>query len=419
MALLIKNAKIVSPGSTLHKKKRDILIKNGVIEKISSRITDASAKIVESPNLCVSPGWCDIGPQGGEPGFEYRESFKTLSNSAASGGYTALALFPNTNPVIDDKSSVQFIQNNTENETVDFYPIGAISKNCKGEEITEMIDMHRNGAIAFSDGDKTVSSSGLLLRALMYVKAFNGLIIHHPDDTSLSNKNNIHEGSVSTSLGLKASPSLAESLTLTRDLEMTQYTESRILCHLLSAGISLSKLQLLDNKGIFSSVSYMNLCFTDEMLSNFDVNYKVNPPLRSRRDMQALIKGVTSGSIDIICSNHVPLEDEKKKLEFVYAQNGAIGLQTCFSALNTMAKRIRLDRLINCIAINPRKILGLDIEIKEKVKANLTLFDPSASWTFTEEINNSKSKNSPFFGQDFTGKVVGVINGKKSYFNNY
>lgn len=418
MSILIKNARIVSPGSKLHGSEKDILIKNGRIEKISNKISDKNARLISSENLHVSPGWLDIGTNGAEPGYEYRETFSSLSKSAAAGGFTGLAVFPNTNPPIDNKSSVQFVINNTKDEVVDFYPIGAISKSCKGKEITEMIDMAQHGAVAFSDGKHSINSNGVLLRALQYAKSTGCTIVHHPDDISLSNENNIHEGEVSTSLGLKGSPSLAEILTVERDILMAEYAESKILLHNLSCEESVNKLSILRSEQIFSSVSYLNLCKTDESLSSFDVNYKTNPPLRSDNDRKALIKGINQGTIDIICSNHVPLEEEAKKLEFVYAKLGATGLQTCFPALIEFAGKIKLDRLIECLSINPRRILGIEeIRIKTGEKANLTLFDTKCPWLFSEDNNYSKSRNSPFFDHQFPAKVLGIINGNKSRFN--
>ncbi len=419
MSILIKNAKIIHPGSKLHNAKRDILINNGVIEKIAARINAPKAKVIKSKNLHISAGWLDLGTQCGEPGFEHRENFDSLSRAAASGGFTGVALFPNTNPTIDDKSSLQFVLNSTKDHVIQFYPIGALSKNCEGRIITEMIDMAHCGAVAFSDGRISVSSNGLLLRALQYVKSVDGMIIHRPDDPSLSNGNNIHEGEVSTSLGLKASPSLSENLTLERDILMADYADSKLLLHSISTKESVIKLENGKAKNIYSSVSYLHLCKNDQSLSQFDVNHKVNPPLRSKEDQDALINGVKKGTIDIICSNHDPLEEELKKKEFVYAELGATGLQTCFSALADQ-RDIKLDTLIKALSSNPRKILNIDnIEIKEGEEANLTLFDLDSPWKMDEKSNQSKSKNSPYWEYQFKSKVVGIINGKKSYFNKY
>jgi len=420
MLILIKNATILSPQSKYHNSKKDILIKNGEIQKIASRITEAKAKLITSQNLHISLGWIDVGTSSGEPGFEHRESLDSLSQAAAAGGYTALAIFPNTQPVIDNKSSVQYILNSTKDHIVDYFPIGALSKNCQGEDITEMIDMTKNGAIAFSDGVLSVKSNGLLLRALEYIKSTDGVIIHRPEDHSISNGNDIHEGQVSTSLGLKASPSLSEFLTVERDIQLATYAESKLLVHGISAKESVEKLVSNKSKNITCSVNYLNLCLTEEAIQTFDTNCKVSPPLRHQSDKDALIKALNTGTIDIIASNHIPLEEELKKKEFVYAEAGAIGLQTCFSGILSHAQNIKLDKVINCLTIKARKVLGISIpEIEIGAVANLTLFDPEEEWVYDNSTNLSKSKNSPFWNQNMKGKVIGIVNGKQSHFNNY
>ncbi|NNE13797.1 MAG: dihydroorotase, partial [Saprospiraceae bacterium] len=347
MTILIKNAKIIFPKSSLHNKQKDVLIKNGLIEKIGRNIKDDKAKVIKSKNLHCSIGWLDVGTICGEPGYEHRETFESLSKAASSGGYTGLCIFPNTHPPIDNKSSIQYILNSTKHLLTDYYPIGAVSKACKGKEITEMIDLSKNGAIAFSDGHNTIDSNGLFLRALEYLKSINGLLIHQPNDPNLSNDNNIHEGIVSTSLGLKASPSLSEFLTMERDVQLAKYADSKLLVHQISTKESIEKLKATKIKNIFSSVAYHNLCKTEKEIELFDVNSKVSPPLRSEEDKEALINAVSKGVIDIITSNHVPLEEELKKKEFVYADGGAIGLQTCFGALMTFAPKISLSKIVN------------------------------------------------------------------------
>ena len=420
MTILIKNAHIVSPDSPHHNSKKDILIENGTITKIGARIKSEKAKVITSKNLYVSIGWMDIGPLCGEPGYEHRETFNSMSKTAAAGGYTAIAPFPNTDPVVDNKSTIQFILNSTQDHIVDYYPIGAISKNTSGEEMTEMIDMHHCGAVAYSDGAKPVHTNGLMLRALQYAKGTESLIIHTPDDPTISNGNNIHEGDVSTSLGLKASPVLSEVMTLDRDLKLRDYADSKLLSHNISSAESTIRVAQVKEKKHTTSVCYLNLCLTDEAIAHFDVNAKVSPPLRSEEDRQALIKGVSGNKIDIITSNHQPVEEDLKKKEFTYAKTGAIGLQTVFSGLVTHASKLSVNKLISAIAINPRKVLNIDIpKIEEGAKANLAIFDPSLIWTLDDTTNLSMSKNSPFWNQSLTGKVIGVINGKLSHINKY
>lgn len=420
MSILIKNATIVYPGHELHNTKKDILIKNGLIEKIASRITSSATKVIEAKKLHVSPGWLDIGATSGEPGYEHRESLETLSLTAASGGYTALATLPNTNPVIDNRSSVQYILNSTASHVVDHYPIAAISKNCEGKEITEMIDMKRHGAIAFSDGLHSLSSSGLMMRALDYVKSVDSLIIHHPQDATLANDNQIHEGKISTELGLKGNPNISELITLERDILLTRYTESKLLAFNISTKESVAKLKGLNKEGISASVSYLNLCKTDASLYEFDSNMKTIPPLRGEEDKQALVAGVKAATIQVISSNHHPLEEEAKKKEYTYAEPGATGLQTCYSGLTTYAEELSSDKIVRCLAINPRKVLGIDqVSLEVGSKAELTLFDPQSEWTLDGKTNTSKSKNSPFWNQSLKGKVIGVVNGKKAHYNTY
>ena len=420
MSLLIKNAKIIYPGHEFHNSKRDVLIKNGIIEKIGTRISDSAVKQISSKNLHLSPGWLDIGAVVGEPGYEHRETLDTLSRTAASGGYVAVAIFPNTNPVVDNRSAVQYILNQSTNPLVDLYPIAAISKNCKGEEITEMIDLSRSGAVAFSDGHQAITSNGLMMRALDYSKSIDGLIIHHPIDPSLANHSLVNEGIVSIELGMKGNPNIAEVVALNRDIQLQKYTGANVLLHNLSAKESVEKLKSLKQNNLYSSVSYLNLCKTEKALYGYDTNYKTLPSLRSEEDRQALISGVNKKTIHVITSNHVALEEDEKKKEYIYAGSGATGLQTSFAAINTYAEGVKLNTLVSCLAINPRKILKLpEVELSKGAKAELTLFDPTLEWTLNSKTNTSKSKNSPFWDKSFKGGVIGIVNGKKSRFNKY
>lgn len=420
MSILIKNAKIIHPQSPYHGKNMDILVKNGRIVEIAEEIRDDRAERIESDNLHVSAGWMDIGTASGEPGFEHRETLVSLSKTAAAGGYTALAVMPNTNPVVDSKSGIQFIINSTRSHLVDYYPIAAISKGCAGEEITEMIDMHQHGAVAFSDGKKTIRTSGLMLRALQYSKVMDAVIINQACDESIANGNDVHEGEVSTGLGLKASPVLSEVIAIERDIKLARYAEARLLLHNISSAEAAEHIATLSDKSVFASVPYLNLCKTDEAIAQFDVNFKVNPPLRAQEDRHALIKAVGKGVVQLISSNHTPLEEELKKKEFVYAEAGAIGLQTCFSGLCQYADGLSIKKMIKCLAYNPRKILGLDIPpIEAGAEADLSLFDPDSSWTLDERTNTSLSKNSPFWKQELKGRVIGVVKGRLSHFNNY
>lgn len=411
MEIILEQAKVIFPGDPLDQKRVNIVIKNGTIEKISSKKISGS-KIISSTDLHISPGWVDIGTQCSEPGFEHRDTLISLSSAASAGGYTTLAVFPNTNPVIHSKSEVEFIRQKTKSLTTTILPIGSISKECSGKELSEMIDMHHHGAIAFSDGRKSVQDTGVMLRALMYAKHFNGLLINQPQDESISNLGQMHEGQVSQRLGLKGIPEIAETIMLKRDLELLHYTDGKLVSHLISTegGSNLVRQAKKSNSNLWATVGYLNLILNDTTLQEFDSVYKQSPPLRSDRHVKALIKSIKDNTLDCICTNHRPLEIEKKDLEFAYATPGAIGLQTSYAAVNTK-EILDQEAWVKAVSINPSRILNLPLNgLKEGNKANITLFDPTLRWAFDETSNKSLSKNSPFLNSSFTGKVLGVIN---------
>ncbi len=413
--LLIKNAIIVDPGSKLNGKKRDILIKAGSIQSIRTKIERSKAEVWDLGGACISIGWIDIGTQVGDPGFEHREDLESATQAAAKGGYTGVACLPNTTPTVHSKSEVNYILKNTISGIVDFFPIGAVSHNCEGKDLTEIYDMHHAGAIAFSDGQHTIQDSGLMMRALQYVKAFDGLVMNHPSDATIAGVGQLHEGMVSTSLGMKGIAAISEELMVQRDLYLAEYTKSRLHLHNISSGrsVDLIKEALTKGQKVTASVPALNLIFDDEALIGFDVNYKVLPPLRSKNDIRALRRAVKNGTVSIITSNHVPLDKESKELEFPYADFGVIGLETTFALLNThlVDSTLQLDDLVKVLAHNTRMVLGKEIpQIEAGAPANLTIFDPEKEWTFEKEDIKSKSKNTPFLGTQFKGKVLGVVN---------
>ncbi|MFN7115611.1 MAG: dihydroorotase, partial [Saprospiraceae bacterium] len=283
---------------------------------------------------------------------------------------------------------------------------------------TEILDMYAAGAIAFSDGKKSIQHSGLILRALQYVQAFDGVIINHPSDKAIAADGQMHEGFVSTSLGLKGIPSLAEALMLERDLHLLEYTGSRLHVANVSTAGAVELIREAKAKGlrVTASVPVLNLLFTDEAVAEFDVNYKVLPPLRQAPDRDALIQGLLDGTIDCITSNHTPIDEEGKNLEFPYASFGVIGLETAFAAAWTALKgKIKLEQLIEKLAFTPRKIFNLNTPTVEVGQvANLTIFNPEHTWTFSSQDIRSKSNNTPFVGYEFTGKVLAIIHHHQS-----
>ena len=416
--LLIKNVTILDTRSKHDGKKRDILIRNGKIESIKSKIDSPKAKVLNGLGAMVSIGWLDVGVQTGDPGFEHREDLRTVSAAAAAGGYTGIACWPNTSPSIHSKSEVLYLKNTAKNNLVDLFPIGAVSQNCKGVDITEMYDMHHAGAVAFSDGKKAIQNSGLMMRALQYVKAFDGTVMNHPHNADIAGNGQMHEGINSTSLGMKGIPRLAEELMVQRDIYLAEYTDSKLHLSNISSDTSETLIAAAKRKKIkvTSSVSILNLIFSDDKLTDFDTQFKVVPPLREARDIKALQLGLKNGTIDIITSNHRPVEEEGKNLEFFNADFGALGLQTTYSLYNThLSKVIDAESFVEKVAIQPRKLLNIDLPlIEEGAVANLTIFDPNYEWSFSKKDILSKSKNSPAIGMELKGKVIGIVNNGKS-----
>ena len=421
MRLLIKRAKIIDSKSSQNGKILDLLIVNGKIERIGRNIDDSKAKIFAYKGIHVSPGWLDIGTQLGEPGFEHREDLKSGLAAAAAGGFTDIACFPNTFPVLHSKSEIQFIKNNTSNTIVNVHPIGAISQRCEGNDITEMLDMEDSGAIAYSDGRNSVANSNLLLLALLYSKGIDKPIIHIPKDKNLAFEGLMHEGEVSTSLGTTGIPTLAEEVCVSRDCRLNEYAQSQLVEHLISCkeSVAIIKAEKKKQSGLHSTVSYLNLVEDQSSLMGFDPSFKVLPPLRDKSDQSALIRGIKDNTIDAICTNHEPVEPEIKDKEFAYAAFGSIGLETCFAALNTFTRnKIGLELIIDKLSHGPRSILGFDdLKVQEGQDATLTLFDPDKEWIFDKSIKKSKSGNTPYLNTTFLGAAIGVINKGKVWIN--
>jgi len=419
MNLLLKNVRLVT--ATEQTDPQDILIRGGRIEAIGSNLPAAEdAEIWDLAGACASPGWLDVGAQTADPGYEHREDLHSVIRAAAAGGYTALASFPNTEPAVHSKSEILYVLNKTGGEPVAVYPIGAVSSGCLGKDLAELFDMHHAGAIAFSDGQKSVQDAGLLLRAIQYVQAFNGLIINLPHHQTIAGAGQMHEGVASTMLGLKGLPALAEELMVQRDLSLLEYANGRLHLHLLSTARSVELVRTAKKAGlpVTASVAVANLCFTDHTILGdasaqgaFESNWKVLPPLRSAADVAALIEGLVDGTIDFIATNHTPWHDEAKNLEFPYAEFGMIGLETAFALACTYLRTyLSVPQLVEKLGLASRRVLGLPVPgIAVGNRADLTLFDPNHAWTFTAQHIASKAKNTPLVGQNFRGKVLGIV----------
>ncbi|MDB5282649.1 MAG: pyrC, partial [Bacteroidota bacterium] len=415
MEILIRSARIVDTGSPFNNQVKDILISNGRIKKIGAKIQNTSkAKEIKADNLHVSIGWFDLNTFLADPGYEQKETIESGCKAAAAGGFTHICCMPNTSPVIQTKSQVEYVLGKSLNQIVQVHPIGAITHNAEGKDLADVYDMYNAGAVAFSDGLKPSASAGMVERALLYVKAFNGLIMNHPEDKSISKNGAMHEGVLSTKLGLPGAPALAEEIAVNRDLFVLEYTESKLHFLDISLKRSVEMIKVAKRKGlnITASVNAYSLVLDENAVGDYNTSSKLNPHLRTKADIAALIKGIEEGTIDTVTSAHQPQDEECKKLEFDKADFGMIGLETCFAAANTALNgKVSTAKVVELFASNPRKVLGMEVpSIAEGNEADLTLFDPAKKWTFAESDIRSKSKNTPFVGTAFIGKAVGVIN---------
>jgi dihydroorotase len=413
MQIFIRQAIIADPRSTLYGQKVDLFINNGFI-KLGKTGPMAGDTIIDIPGLTVSPGFTDIFAQFNDPGLEFKETLETGVAAAAAGGYTRVMVIPNTKPVLDAKSQVEYVVQKSKHLPVTILPVGAVTKNCEGKDLAEMYDMFSSGAVAFSDGTNCLQSSQVMLKALQYVKAFDGVVIQVPDEQSLTKTGLVNEGIISTQMGLPGKPSVAEQLMVARDIELVRYSGSRIHFTGLStaASFDLVRRARADGLEVSCSVTPYHLSFCDEDLHDYDTNLKVNPPLRSRADMEATRDAVTDGTVGCIASHHQPHEYDSKICEFEYAKYGMEGLESCYGAVKAALPKISDERLVELFAINPARIFNLPLAvIEEGSQAMLTLLIPGEAYTFSASQIKSVSKNNAFAGRELKGKIAGIING--------
>ncbi|MDY7395606.1 dihydroorotase [Aureibaculum sp. 2210JD6-5] len=418
MDLLIKSAKIIDKNSPFHLKTQDVLIEKGKVSTIASNIKNTKKiKEIALDNLHISIGWFDTSVSFGEPGFEERETIVNGLKVAAKSGFTAVAMNPNTNPVIDNKSAVEFLVNKAKSNIVDMFPIANLTQQAKGQELAELFDMHKSGAIAFGDYNKAVDNANLMKIALLYAQNFDGLVLSFPQNNSLSNLGSANEGATSTKLGLKGNPAIAEELQIARDLFLLEYTGGKLHIPTITTEKSVKLIADAKKKGldVTCSVSAHHLFLTDDELNEFNTNYKVSPPLRTKKDVNSLKKGIIDGTIDIITSDHNPIDVENKKIEFENAMEGSIGLESFFGAVNEV---LPLENLIDGITNKPRKRFNIvNPTIVEGQIANITLFNPDVEYEFTVKNIFSTSKNSAFLGKRLKGKVYGIFTNNKLVIN--
>ena len=415
MNILLKSAKIICPeNKELHLKKRDILIKKGIIEKIGAAVeAPSNIKVLDKKNLHVSLGWFDSSVSFGEPGFEERETIANGLFTAGKSGFTDIILNPNTNPVPDTSSDVVFLKERGLGKVTKIYPLGTLTKNADGVDLAELFDMKNAGAVAFFDFKKQISNPNLLKIALLYAQNFDGLVYSFPQNGNIKGNGVAHEGEVSTKLGLKGIPALSEELQIARDLFILEYTGGKLHIPTISSAGSVKLIAEAKKKrlDVTCSVAVHNLFFSDETLKDFDTHFKVSPPLRTKSDSKALIKGLKNGTIDFVTSDHIPMDIEHKRVEFDNAKSGSIGLESAFGALNTI---FELEETVSFLTKGRSRYQVETPELKEGCKACLTLFNPDGEYTFETTDILSTSKNSMFLGSELKGKVYGIINNDQS-----
>ncbi len=420
MKILLKQVAIADNNSSYNGTIQDIFIENGKIIAIEPNLHQDADQVIALPNCSVSQGWIDPFVHFCDPGLEHRETIHSGAAAAAAGGFTRVATLPNTIPCIQNKTQVDYLIQASHSTKISIHPLGAVSKNLEGKELAEMYDMQQAGALAFSDGLLPIQSSGLMVKALQYIKAFNGIIIQIPEDVAIAPHGLMHEGVVSTCLGLPGKPAIAETLIIARDIDLVQYTGSAIHFTGISTKASINLIAAAKQKGlnVTCSVTPHHLFFCDEDLKDYDTHLKVNPPLRTKTDMLALREGLLKGTIDCISTHHLPLETDRKVCEFEYAKPGIIGLQTAYTIINSLFPNTNADLLADWLGNRARSIFNLpDAAIMPGNVAELTLFNTNDGSVFTTQHNQSKSANSPFFNIPLTGKVYGIIHKNQIHLN--
>ncbi len=409
MKILLKSATIVDASSKHHMKKRDVLIENGKISKIAATISSSEkVKEILLKNLHISQGWFDSSVSFGEPGFEERETVENGLKTAAHSGFTSVAVNANSFPITDSKGHIKFLKSKAEGNAVSLYPIGALTVGSKGVDLAELFDMKSEGAVSFYDYKSPIANANLLKIALQYTQNFDGLVQSFPFEKSVARNGMVNEEVTSTRLGLKGIPALSEELQIIRDLYILEYTGGKLHIPTISTKKSVELIKDAKKKGlnVTCSVSIFNLVLTDEALEDFDTNYKLLPPLRTKEDTKALLKGLKDGTIDGITSDHNPIDVEHKKTEFDHAFFGSIGLEGCFGAINTT---LGIEESVKALT-GLKKTFNIPSEkIEEGNLAEFTLFNPDGSWEFSEKDILSTSKNAALLGMKLKGKAYGIF----------
>ena len=415
--LLIQSATLLGPEAD-ETRDADVLIRGGEIAQIGENLSAEDAKTFDAEGLTVSPGWMDMHVHLREPGQEHKETIETGTRAAAAGGFTAVACMPNTDPPLARRDAVEFVVERAEGLPVAVHPIACVSKGREGRELAEMGDLAEGGAVAFSDDGAPVWHAGLMRRALEYSRMLDAPIINHMEERTLSKDGHMHEGEVSTRLGLGGIPSLADDVMIARDVLLAEATGGHVhVAHISTkGGVELVRRAKARGANVTAEVCTHHLALTDRAVeeTQFDTHTKMHPPLRSAEDAEALKDGLADGTIDALCTDHAPHASFEKEVEFTAAPNGIIGLETAFGLVGRELVEpsvLSLAEAVHKLAVAPRRVLGLPVPtLAAGQPANLTLFDPDAQWTFTADDIRSKSHNTPFVGAELVGRPVAVYN---------
>jgi dihydroorotase len=411
MRILLRNVRIV--GSGKNASNTDILIVDGVIENIAKDIKNHQAEVFEWDGACVSPGWFDLRANFRDPGDEHKETIVTGLHAAAKGGFTDVLLMPSTNPPIQSKADIQYVKSKAQGHAVNLHPSGCLSVDRAGKDICEMYDMQSVGAVAFSDDKRPISDAGLMLRALQYATNVGTLVMTFSEEPGIAGKGVVNEGVPATESGIRSAPTFAEELMVARDIEICRYAEARLHFGTISTKESIDRIRMAKQQGLNVSVDVCahQLLLDDSVITDYDTNYKVKPPLRSKSDVEALKAALLDGTIDAVCSDHSPQDEETKMVEFDFASFGISGIETAFSVLRTACPDAPLDRLTYVLGNGPRSVLRLEqVEIKVGQKACLTIFHPDKEFVPSKDQRASLSFNNPFWGSTLKGAVIGIVN---------
>ena len=420
--VLIKNGKIYDPFIKLNKSS-DILIENNRIIEINNKIKSKSNyTVIDASNKIVTNGFVDLHAHFREPGYEYKENLSSGSKSAFYGGFTRVCCMPNTNPVIDSPELIDFINKKSEQLPIYIYPIGSITKNQDGKEMSEIGEMVKAGAVAISDDGVPVKNSQILRMALEYSKLFNIPVINHAEDDFLVNEGIMNEGKSSLKLGLPGNPYISESTMVFRDLSIAEYVSGRIHVPHISTAKSIEVIKLFKEKGvnITCEITPHHLCLNDEVLLDYNTNSKVAPPIRCKKDQKVLLDAVKSGLIDCIATDHAPHSIEDKETDICNAACGMIGFETAFAIVSStlLKEGMSINSIIDLFSFNPSNIIGIKPNsIKEGSDAEINIINLNKNWTFSEKHIQSKSKNTPLLGKKFNSKIEYTIN--KGFISNH